>query len=192
MRPLPTVISLLALALICPSAFAHRVGADAYVSKDGKTIQVEAWLSPGGTPKKGTVTVIGEDGAEVAQGNLQNGVFLFNPKSEQRFSFVVNLAEGHVKKFQISQTQFAKLRLDGGGETTEPASPEGHLTPTPFPSAERFHEEDDTTLDRAILGLVLIISLTSLAILARLNKRIRQLEHALSKSEKRNRGDTSS
>ena len=76
------------------SANAHRVGADAWVSEDGATIQVEAWLSGGKTPKKGTVIVLLPDGSEYVRGPLTEGVFSFKPTQHTRFTFNVQLGQG--------------------------------------------------------------------------------------------------
>jgi len=191
-RPISTASLLVGTALLSGIAAAHAVGADAYVVDEGKVIQVEAWISGGNVPKKGTVLVLGEDEREVAKGELEDGVFRFRPQVAERFFFVVSLGEGHVKKFTISDKQFAKLRIDGAGGTSSPEPLPGSEAADTYRGAEREPEDRSRTLERALLGLLLIAMATAVAIEVKMNKRLRRLEQAVEREGERGDGDTSS
>jgi len=185
---LSSVLSILVVLLLSGVAWAHKVGADAYVVDDGKTIQVEAWLSGGEIPKKGTVLVIGEDGKEITKGNLQEGIFRFTPEKAERFLFVVSLGEGHMKKFTLSDKQFAKLR-PGVTSAVVPASPSPAPVSAPSP-VRRAAADESRALDRAILGLVLILTATILAVVVQMSKRLQRLEQAGRKAREDSLGDS--
>jgi len=178
--------------LLCGVALAHAVGADAYVVDEGKVIQVEAWFSGGQVPKKGTVLILGEDKREVAKGDLEQGVFRFSPETSERFFFVVSLGEGHVKKFPLSDKQLAKLRVGGAPEV---AAPQSYLDLAPTePSGsqreQRASEERNRTLERALLGLLLIGMATAVAVEVKLSKRLRRLEQAVEGEGEGDSGNT--
>lgn len=179
--------------LFAGAVYAHKVGADAYVVDDGKTIQVEAWLSGGKVPKKGTVLVLGEDETEIAKGDLEEGVFRFNPGTAQRFFFVVNLGEGHVRKFALEDKQLAKLRLDEGLDPAgSQSSLEGGTSMPPASPIVRRATEETHTLERAILGVALIILGTAVAMMIQMNKRLRRIERTLENEKGKDSGNSSS
>jgi len=188
MRP-SSFLSILGVLLLTGVAWAHKVGADAYVVEDGKTIQVEAWLSGGEIPKKGTVLVIGEDGKEVTKGNLNEGVFRFRPQEAERFLFVVSLGEGHMKKFSLSDKQLAKLRPGGESGAVPPHSSAGPVS-APSP-ARRAAADESRTLDRAVLGLILILAATVLAVVVQMNKCLQRVEQIVRKGREDSLGDSS-
>ncbi|MFC1736347.1 hypothetical protein ACFL1X_09525 [Candidatus Hydrogenedentota bacterium] len=111
------VIGCLMSMAVCADVQAHSVGADAYVLDDGKTISVEAWFGGGGVPDKGEVHVLLPDDSEYMVGELKDGVFRFAPDVLERFTFNVQLGEGHAKEFVLVQEEFDRLKA--GVQATE-------------------------------------------------------------------------
>jgi len=187
MRRIVSIIALLAV-MAAPTALAHSVGADAYVSEDGTTIQVEAWFAGGKVPKKGTVVVLLPDGTEYLKGELTEGVFRFNPDRKVRFDFVVQLGEGHAKKFSLAKSELAKLNIPGTAAAAAPAeAPPAERTSEPA----RVHEEKFLA-ERVLIGIALIAALTAVAMAASAASRIRRVERMLEKLREKDDGPSAS
>jgi len=109
-------------------AFAHSVGADAYV-REGGVVTVEAWTGGGVTAETGRVTVFGEDGSVLERGELTDGSWSFEPERAQRFGFLVELGPGHAKRFQLHPAELEKLKGMLGRE--EPGGGSSGAGPVP-------------------------------------------------------------
>jgi len=122
-------------AIILPStAFAHSASADAYVTDDGRTIVVEAWMDGGKVPSGGKVTVLSPDGSVRKTGELVKGQWSFVPDILAQFTFVVELGHGHGKTFGLHPDEMKKLEAgleSAGGQITDAPETAGtrHVAP---------------------------------------------------------------
>jgi hypothetical protein len=193
------ILVALVLALSGEPARAHRVGADAFVLDDGRTIQVEAWYYGGKAPKTGSVTVLNPDGTEFVRGTMQNGVFTFEAARAVPYRINVQLGEGHAKEFTLADDVVAEISIDEGATDARESPGVAASAATSVP-AEReaghgggaaeagrraparrvvYHEDAADWKMGVVLGLTAIAAVTAVAMAAVNRKRLRRIEARL-------------
>jgi nickel transport protein len=82
------------------SLFAHKI--KVFASRDGKKISGYVYFSGGGKGKNLKLDVLGGDGRKLA--NIftdSEGRFIYEPKKEENFTFVVNSGDGHKATYTV-------------------------------------------------------------------------------------------
>ncbi len=81
---------------------AHAHSVVVWAERVGDSVQVETFLSDGGTPKSGTVEVIDASGDRVAGGDLdRDGRFYFSAPDKWPVTINVTPSAGHTGSFTL-------------------------------------------------------------------------------------------
>jgi hypothetical protein len=167
--PMILFLSLAALLLSAPSAWAHRLLAEHKVDRAAHRVTVESWYETDDPPTDARARVLRADGSILAEGPVDaKGVFVFTYERVEPLTVHIDAPGGHraVCKIAADELSSATAREEGGAE-----APRRRVVPRESNDAERVR-----TL---IVGLGFLLGLWSF-VLSWLNaRRLRRLEERM-------------
>lgn len=111
----------LAAALLLPlSAMAHKV--KVFAAPDGNKVSGKVYFSGGGKGAALEVQVLGKDGAKVDSVRTDGeGAFVYVPKSQGDFTFIVDSGDGHTAKASVSMSGAPAVKEVAAAQTQAPS-----------------------------------------------------------------------